>query len=519
VIAIDTSIQKTKSAAIENFYFLKQLPEKILLLLIVAFIVQIITAFNCFNYNSDEYFEIIEYASYKLGITPRSFLTWEFAAQIRPSVQVYMFEYLYRLLSWMGLPDRFLAISVLHVLTAIFGFTVCNYLVIKKFRNEPWLFHVLLLTNFLGILPFLRASFSAETVGGLTLIASLLILEKALQIKSSLWWAFLTGIITGFAFFFRFQVAFAYTGVAVWLLVFHRHERKKLILLFAGFIVAAAVNTVMDHSFYGNWCCTPFNYFVSNIVQGKAASFGVQPWWYYVAILAILPIPLLSLLLMYLLLKGFLNFRNVYSVAMLFFITGYSVIDHKEERFIFPVLFLMGYLCAESYRNSITFQTWFKKAWANRSWGVLLKAGIWFSIILNLFLLVLLTIEPYKQPMKFIEKINENDAAINDTVYSFKQSPYTTESGLEYRFLSQNKLTFRILSTKADFLKAVKSNPGNPVYYSIKYDDAMNNGLEEFVHRNDGIVSSGWLWIITNWMGKNFQIYIPDMWLLQQYKE
>jgi hypothetical protein len=131
----------------------------------------------------------------------------------------------------------------------------------------------------------------------------------------------------------------------------------------------------------------------------------------------------------------------------------------------------------------------------------------------------LLTIEPYKQPIKFIKKINENSAVINDTVYSFKQSPYTTESGLDYRFLSQNKLTFRVFSTKTDFVQAIKSHPGHPVYYSIKYDDAMKQGLEEFVERNNGIVSSNWVWIIISWLGKNFRIYITDMWLLQQYKE
>jgi hypothetical protein len=419
----------------------------------------------------------------------------------------------------MGLPDRFLAISILHVLTGIFGFTVCNYLVIKKFKNEPYLFHVLLLTNFLGVLPFLRASFSAETMGGLTLMLSLLVLEKALQIKSPPWWALFAGVIIGFAFFFRFQAGFAYTGVAVWLLIFHRHEWKKLMLLFTGFLAAVAVNTSMDAAFYGNWCCTPFNYFVLNIVQGKAASFGVQPWWYYIPILALLPIPLLSFLILYLLLKGFLNFRSVYSVAILFFLTGYSITAHKEERFIFPVLFFIGYLCAESYGDNAAFQIWFKKTWTNRLWGYLLKAGTWFSIILNLFILILLTVEPYKQPIKFIKRINENSAVINDTVYSFKQSPYATESGLDYRFLSQNKLTFRIFSTKTGFVQAIKSHPGHPVYYSIKYDDAMKEGLEEFVRRNNGIVSSNWLWIITSWLGKNFQIYITDMWLLQQYKE
>ncbi|HEY1870762.1 MAG TPA: hypothetical protein VGG71_06865, partial [Chitinophagaceae bacterium] len=253
-------------------------------LLCLAFVIQMITAWNCYNYGADEYFQIIDFASYKLGITPRSALSWEFAAQIRPSIQVYIFEYLYRFLAWIGQPDRFVAISILHIMVGIFGFFVCNYLVIKKFRKEPYLFYVLLLTNFLGIVPYIRASFSAEAMGGLMLMLSLLVLERALELKSSLLWFFLAGVTMGFAVFFRFQVGFAYVGVAAWLLIFYKHEWKKLMLVFIGLLVSIALNTLLDASFYGNLCCTPYNYFFENIIRGRAAAFGVEPWWYYLAI-------------------------------------------------------------------------------------------------------------------------------------------------------------------------------------------------------------------------------------------
>ena len=129
----------------------------------------------------------------------------------------------------------------------------------------------------------------------------------------------------------------------------------------------------------------------------------------------------------------------------------------------------------------------------------------------------MLSIEPYKQPVKFIKNINEQFTEPQQEIYSYKQSPYNTESDLDYHFLSESKLHFTVIKDKATFLATLNQPSKLPKYYTIKYEDAMNDGLENLVKNKKGIVSSSWIWSFTNFLGSNYHIYIPDMWLLENF--
>ena len=490
------------------------LDKKITLLLIVAFIIQMLTAWHTYFFHSDEYFQIIEFASYKLGITSSKTLPWEFSSQIRPAIQPYLFVWFYQLMTVIGIANRFVIFSLIHILVGIIGFVLCNYLIIKKFYQEKYLFILLLLTNFLGIIPFLRCSFSAEAMGGLTLLFSILILERSI-LEKTLGWSLLAGLIMGFSFFFRFQVAFSLLGLGLWVLITNLKAWEKIIAILIGFLIGSAINMYLDASFYGKFCFTPYNYYYANIVLGKAAAFGTSPWWYYIAILAALTVPLLSFGIFGLFAKSLANFKNPYAIAMLFFVVGHSMVGHKEERFVFPVLYFIVYLAAEGYRSSIKAQQLISNIWKNKYYGWFIKGGVAFSVSINLLFVILLSIEPYKQPVQFIREINNRFVnTSNQPIVCYRQSPYTTESNLEYHFLSENKLQFTIVKDKATFLNTIHSNPQSTTYYCIKYEDAMNDGLQNLVKNKEGIVSSKWLWSFANWMGEKYHVYIPDMWLL-----
>lgn len=490
--------------------------QRIKILLAVAFIVQMLTAWHTYFFHSDEYFQIIEFASYKLGLSPVKVLPWEFSQQIRPSIQPYIFIELYKFFTAIGITNRFFMFSMVHVLVGILGFVLCNYLIIKKFGNEKYLFILLLLTNFLGLLPFLRCSFSAEAMGGLFLLLSILILEKALKENESYVWSFLAGLLMAFSFYFRFQVAFAFVGLGLWWIINHPKSIKKIFITKAGFLVGVDVNMYLDIRFYGKFCFTPYNYFYANIIQGKAASFGTSPWWYYIAILAALTVPLLSFFLFGLFAKSLANYKNPYAMAMLFFVVAHSMVGHKEERFVFPVLFFIVYLAAEAYRDSLATQRFILDLWNNKYFGWLIKGGVGFSVIINVLFVILLSIEPYKQPVKFIKNINEQFTEPQQEIYSYKQSPYTTESDLDYHFLSESKLHFTVIKDKAAFLATLNQPSTLPKYYTIKYEDAMKDGMENLVKNKKGIVSSSWIWSVANFLGSNYHIYIPDIWLLSR---
>lgn len=491
---------------------------RIKILLAIAFIIQMLTAWHTYFFHSDEYFQIIELASYKLGLTPLKNLTWEFKEQIRPSLQPYIFVWIYRFFTAIGIANRFFIFSMIHVFVGILGFVLCNYLIIKKFSQEKYLFILLLLANFLGVVPFLRCSFSAEAMGGLFLLLSILILEKGLRKDTHWMWCLLAGCVMAFSFYFRFQVAFCFVGLGIWWIINYPKSIKKMFATKAGFLIGVAVNMYLDVSFYGKMCFTPYNYFYANIVEGRAASFGTSPWWFYLAILAALTVPLLSFFLFGLFAKSLSNYKNPYAMAMLLFVLGHSAVGHKEERFVFPVLFFMVYLAAEAFRNSASTQLFIANIWKNRYAGWLVKIGVGFSVFINVLFVILLAFEPYKQPVKFIKQINAEFKDPQQTIICYKQSPYTTESNLEYHFLSESKLIFTVIKDKETFLATLNKHSDFPKYYSIKYEDAMNDGLENLVQNREGIVSSKFIWGVANWLGSNYHVYLPDIWLLSRSK-
>src|ERR1700730_17037052 len=46
--------------------------------------------FNAGYYHPDEYFQIFEFASYKIGKTPAQDLAWEYGHAVRPAMQPFM---------------------------------------------------------------------------------------------------------------------------------------------------------------------------------------------------------------------------------------------------------------------------------------------------------------------------------------------------------------------------------------------------------------------------------------------
>lgn len=486
--------------------------------LALGLLVQVATAWNTFFFHSDEYFQIVEFGSYKLSIAPAAVLPWEYAAKIRPALQPYLFALAHRLAGLLGIDDRFTVFSLVHLATGLFGFALTNAFVLKAVRGWQGAFWALALNNFLALVPFLRCSFSSETMGGLALMLSLLWLDNAFQKDRPAGTVlFSTGLVMAFSFFFRFQMAFALVGTLVWLLAKQWGRWQPIFLLAAGFFVGVAVNVLLDHRYYGAWCFTPYNYFVANIIEGKAAAFGVSPWWYYVPVLIGMAVPPLSLSLFKWFGAGLFDWSKPFAGAMSFFIIGHSLIGHKEERFLFPVLLFLVPMAAMAYRDRLDKNGWIERAWNGKGWKKgLLRTGLYFSVAINLLVVMFLSLEPYKQPVKFINVLNRSLMGKECDIVCFGQSPYQTESRLVYHYLSGQQQRCMVYNDKAGFLKALSAPHGRKTYYAIKYEDAMNNGLRNLVAGKTGIVSSAFVWRLANWLGDRFGIYLPDIWLASE---
>jgi hypothetical protein len=160
---------------------------------------------------------------------------------------------------------------------------------------------------------------------------------------------FVAGILFGVMFAVRFQSAFL-TG-AFFALTFLEDWGSKSVWfrgrtfrLAIGLVLALLCMGWIDKITWGAWFHAPVQYFQAQILEGKAASFGVDPWYRYLewggfALFEAGPVLLLLLLV------GARRDPQLAFVAAAFFV-GHSVIGHKEARFLWPMLPILLLLIA-----------------------------------------------------------------------------------------------------------------------------------------------------------------------------
>ncbi len=296
-------------------------------------------------YHPDEHFQILEFADYKLGITPAADLPWEFHQQIRPALQPVLALGVIKAARALGSPNPFTHALLLRLISgwlALLVFARLSRLLARDFAAESSGKLLLASAVFIWFMPYLAVRFSSENWSGLMFLAGLcfLPLSGAELARRSTGYFAAAGVLLGIAFVFRVHLGFAIAGVAAWLIFQRRIRLGDAGALAAGGLCAVALGAVIDFWFYGNWVFTPWRYFESNILQAKAAGFGVSPWWFYSPDFIMRAVPPLSLALLGLAVVGmYLNRRHVLTWALVPFILGHVVVGHKELRFLFPMAF------------------------------------------------------------------------------------------------------------------------------------------------------------------------------------
>ena len=135
-------------------------------LLIIAIVTAVTAWFSLTFFNLDEHYQILEFMSYKLGITKAAELPWEFQSQIRPWLQPFFYYLATKTLMAAGLRDMFHIVFVLRLLTGCLSLTalaVFAKAMLEDFQSgEEKLFFAGALP-FLGYLPYLFVRTSSET--------------------------------------------------------------------------------------------------------------------------------------------------------------------------------------------------------------------------------------------------------------------------------------------------------------------------------------------------------------------
>ena len=309
------------------------------LILFAGLIVQILYCITAVGfYHPDQHFQLIEFSAYQLGEENSATSVWELAAQIRPTLQVYLFSLFVKSCRLVHVYDPYVQLTLLRTLFGLLAWIIFNRIAFHYFRDyKKILYLVLVFINLSCMLPYIRTLYSSEIASAIVFFSAV-VLYDAKKDRKQFGYLLLIGLLFSMAFYLRFQMAFGLAGFGVWMLLIER-KYKNLLPLAAGFAAGIAINLLLDYQFYHQFVFTPYRYYDANIIQGKAAQFGTSsPLRYLFFLIEVISCPPISVFLFYYTCRGMISqYRQSLVWVVLFLIIGHCFVGHKEERFFFSV--------------------------------------------------------------------------------------------------------------------------------------------------------------------------------------
>jgi phosphatidylinositol glycan class B len=385
--------------------------------LFIAAAALLIACWNSVGFHQgDEHFQLIEFAAWKLGLMGQEDLTWEFTERMRPATQPSITYGLHEIWALFGEVNPYHFAFFLRLLSAT-GFLLLAVKTWERYaptmpnaQLTKWL-ALGLLFNWCSIYSGIR--FSGENWAAMAVTAGFLLYpvgtfagESSIFSTSrqgNTFAAFGAGLLFGLAFLFRYQVAIMVAGFGAWLLFIRRENWQRVGLVILGGLVSLAVGTLLDRWFYGEWVNAPWHYVRSNLVEGKAATFGSAPWWDYFRMVFQRGVPPLSLLYIAAPLWFAWRYRrDPITWMMVPFLLVHFGLSRKDARFLFPLLpyvpvMIMAGIVAlrQHYGESLL-----DRKWVNRSikvlWGM------------NLLILMTVLVRPMISEIKLNKYVYDN---------------------------------------------------------------------------------------------------------------
>lgn len=387
--------------------------------------------------HGDEHFQIYEFAGHLLGWNQDGDMAWEYHNRMRPSLQPCITAAGIVAMNTIGISDPFTQAFMFRLVAAALLFYAL-YRWLKAEGKERDLLAVFCLF-FFCLTPYIAARYSSEGLAASMLILLIARLRTAGIPRDY----FVAGLLAGLSFAFRFQLAFALAGVAVWYLLAKKFNWKEVLGLAGGFLLVFAFSVLVDRFFYGEWVIAPYQYFYQNIVLDKASNYGVDPWWYYLWILPNYGFWLPGLLVIaagvyYTIRKP----KDLVTWVLWLFVIGHMLVAHKESRFMFPVAILIPYIVYETLpaiRNQ-----------ALRKWtlGVLIAA--------NVLLLIPSVIFPASQEISLLRFLEKEYPAKDFTLYYEGQNNPYEDFGLRNNYYGRK---FPVFVDQATFSDSTLAEP------------------------------------------------------------
>jgi phosphatidylinositol glycan class B len=410
------------------------------------------------HHHPDEHFQILEFADYKRGITTAQELPWEFREQIRPGLQPLIAYTAGTILHAFGVYDPFMLAFALRLFLALLTFLgyvwLCRLLE-PDFRQSSSSTILLALSIFVWYMPYVGVRFSSENGSAAFFLAGIALLLDAFNHPRTTtgwrWWV--AGLLFGLSFFLRYQIGFALVGLMAWLVFKRKSTVRELAFMVTGGIAAAAIGVAADYWLYGQLVCTPWNYFRSNVLQGRMLDFGIEPWWFYFPEYIVRAAPPMSVILLVLMGWGIYRKPNhVFTWFFVPFVLAHILIKHKELRFMFPMAFPLLFLVTAGWEG------WIERFGRSRLRRILLNT----VIVINILLMVAVSSRPTLDCYPCFQYLYYQSLEKPRTVYAEKESPYLL-SGIQTHFYDPPNLTIVTVDQFSDLAdtSCYKIHPGD----------------------------------------------------------
>ncbi len=418
------------------------------------------------THHYDEHYQILEFANLKMGGTSADQMPWEFHEQIRPAIQPAIAFAFMKVCSFITLTNPFTITLLLRIFIGIVSwFVTCKMLslLIRDLSNQRSIRLFIFMSFFLWWIPYINVRFSSENLSAILLLAGIFFFLKSsiLSVKSIV----IAGLLFGFAFFVRFQICFAVAGFVLWLILIRKISLKQFLLLSMSIAVGTAICILIDRWYYGHWLLTPLNYFHANLVLGKAAGWGVFPWWYYFTQFFVKAIPPISIFLLLAFFVGvYKNLRNALVWTIIPFLLGHMLVGHKEMRFLFPVCFIFIYIASLGIQDLLE-RKWYLK---------MHKAIVVISIIIILPVGIYRTIAPADVAIPYLEFLYHYQPEQTTEVLSIQDDVYKL-SGLEanyYRPMHITPYAFSDTISIRDFVS--QKQPDHFLFLNTRFPFTLN---------------------------------------------
>ncbi|KAG0280015.1 glycosylphosphatidylinositol anchor biosynthesis [Linnemannia gamsii] len=329
-------------------------------------------------FSPDEYWQALEVGhNIAFGY---GYLTWEWLVGLRSVLHPAIFAALYKVLSLLGLDDGSLFIYAPRLLQALFAALGDFY----AYRFADRLFENPVTANwtlFLTVASWWNLFCSTRTLANS--------MEASLTIVALYYWPFigsssgstkgnlkLSLFIASLTCIFRPTAAILWLFLGGWLLLRLVRQGRWASIIYTGLNVtiigggAIVASAVLDKNLlYNEWIWTPINFLRVNVLEGISLFYGSSPWHWYLSqglpILFGIYIPLVLIGSYHAFqantgINAALKRQVLYLSLWVVFV--YSALQHKEWRFLYPILYPLLPFAADTMQRLFLSSTDWKRS-------------------------------------------------------------------------------------------------------------------------------------------------------------